>query len=227
MNFFPLKAPALFILSATLLFTGCDELKQRTGLKLEEQAARAIKANDFKDAIMYLEEMNVGTPATAEAHYQLGMIYSGKVNEPISALHHFRRYLALSPKGPNAKQAQKAIEELEVRVSTALSRGGTFGDNEIARLKNENHALRKQNIELRQASKPGIGTKGTNPSEVIKKDIPPGSKTYIVQPGDTLASISRKFYKTSTRWKDIQDANFYSLSGQPTIKPGQEIIIPD
>ena len=222
-----LNVPAFLTLAAVLLFTGCDELRQRTGEKLEEQAARAIKAGDFKDAVRVLEEMNVGTPTTADAHYQLGMIYAGKVNEPISALHHFKRFIELKPNSPNAKLAKSAIEELQVRVASALSRGGTFGDNEIAKLKNENHSLRKQIIELQQKSKPGLGIKGTNPTDVVKKDIPPGSKTYIVQPGDTLAAISRKFYKTSTRWKDIQDANFYSLSGKPTIKPGQEIIIPE
>ena len=48
-----------------------------------------------------------------------------------------------------------------------------------------------------------------------------------MQPGDTLASISRKFYKNnSARWKDIQDANFNALEGTAKLKPGMVLMIP-
>ena len=62
--------------------------------------------------------------------------------------------------------------------------------------------------------------------EPVQKPIPPGSRTYTVVPGDTLAKISRKYYKNSTRAKDIQDANFNALEGTVTIKPGMTLIIP-
>jgi nucleoid-associated protein YgaU len=41
-----------------------------------------------------------------------------------------------------------------------------------------------------------------------------------------MASIAARYYKNKSRWKDIQDANFYSTNGTPTIKPGQTLIIP-
>jgi len=47
-----------------------------------------------------------------------------------------------------------------------------------------------------------------------------------VQPGDTLASISRKFYKSSGRWQRILDANSDTLSKPSDLKPGQTLIIP-
>ncbi|MDB6149217.1 MAG: hypothetical protein JWQ44_665, partial [Chthoniobacter sp.] len=34
------------------------------------------------------------------------------------------------------------------------------------------------------------------------------------------------YYKSSARWKDIQDANFYATHGTPKIKVGQTLIIP-
>ena len=54
----------------------------------------------------------------------------------------------------------------------------------------------------------------------------PGSHTYQVQPGDTFASISRKFFKTKARAGDIQDANLNSVSSPTKLKPGMTLIIP-
>ena len=57
-------------------------------------------------------------------------------------------------------------------------------------------------------------------------EIPAGARTYVVQKGDTLASISRKFFKHASRAKDIQDANSGTLNGTNKIKAGQSLIIP-
>ena len=54
----------------------------------------------------------------------------------------------------------------------------------------------------------------------------PGSRTYQVQPGDTLASISRKFYNTKTRAKDIQDANLNAVPDATKLRTGTTLIIP-
>jgi len=92
-------------------------------------------------------------------------------------------------------------------------------------LKNENQILREQLTALRaQRAMPAatLNAKG----EPMQKPIPPGARTYTVQSGDTLAKISRKYYKTPARARDIQDANFNALSGTVKIKPGMVLIIP-
>jgi nucleoid-associated protein YgaU len=47
-----------------------------------------------------------------------------------------------------------------------------------------------------------------------------------VQSGDTLASISRKFYKSSNRWKTILDANKKSIRNPKDLTVGQTLVIP-
>jgi nucleoid-associated protein YgaU len=51
-------------------------------------------------------------------------------------------------------------------------------------------------------------------------------RSYTVQRGDTLASISRKFYKTSSRWGKILTANPEILAKPADLKPGQTLRIP-
>jgi nucleoid-associated protein YgaU len=47
-----------------------------------------------------------------------------------------------------------------------------------------------------------------------------------VKEGDTLASISRKFYKTSKRWKEIRDANEKKIDDPDNLKEGATLTIP-
>lgn len=51
-----------------------------------------------------------------------------------------------------------------------------------------------------------------------------GNQTYTIKQGDTLGSISRQFYGTTTKWKEIAENN--SISDPAKIKVGQIIRIP-
>lgn len=54
-------------------------------------------------------------------------------------------------------------------------------------------------------------------------DVP---RSYQVQTGDSLSSISRKFYGTPSRWIDIYQANRDRLSSENALKVGQDLRIP-
>jgi nucleoid-associated protein YgaU len=47
-----------------------------------------------------------------------------------------------------------------------------------------------------------------------------------VQSGDTLVSISRKFYKSPKRWKAILEANKKSIRDPKDLTIGQALVIP-
>lgn len=51
-------------------------------------------------------------------------------------------------------------------------------------------------------------------------------RAYTVQSGDTLSTISRRFYGTPSRWLDIYQANRDRLSSENALRVGQEIRIP-
>ena len=97
------------------------------------------------------------------------------------------------------------------------------------RLKNENKDL-KQQLAARNNPVVTYSPLGAVPSKGIGRDadgkFAPGSRTYQVQSGDTLASISRKFYNTKARAKDIQDANLNSVPDATKLRRGTTLIIP-
>ncbi len=49
---------------------------------------------------------------------------------------------------------------------------------------------------------------------------------YVVQPGDTLFSLSRLYYNSPDKWKAILDANEKSIDDPGKLKVGQTLTIP-
>ncbi|MEM8867575.1 MAG: LysM peptidoglycan-binding domain-containing protein [Verrucomicrobiota bacterium] len=66
------------------------------------------------------------------------------------------------------------------------------------------------------------------PRAVAPSNPDPASvpRTYTVQSGDSLSTISRRFYGTPSRWIDIYQANRDRLSSENALRVGQEIRIP-
>jgi hypothetical protein len=212
-------------------WVGCDRYSEGRYVAGMKEAEKRLQASDPEGAIRAYEMLLDGTSKTAEAHYRLGHLYAERLKNPMGALHHYARYLAIAPEGPFAKEARGYQKEGELLVLTQLGKGSPLNQEEAARMKNENLTLRKTLAELRAIKTPppaavvGPGGKPMK-GEVQQKPIPPGAKTYTVAAGDTLAIIAQKVYKNKSRWKDIQDANFYSAEAALKLKPGQELIIP-
>ncbi len=49
---------------------------------------------------------------------------------------------------------------------------------------------------------------------------------YIVQKGDSLWKIAKKFYQSGSKWRRVQEANMDALSNPKALKPGMELRIP-
>lgn len=214
------------VLLAALSFAGCDQLFQKSSKDDFAAGDRKVAAGDFRGAISEYEAALDGTPKTAEAHYKLALLYDSKLNSPRDAIHHLGRYLELAPQGGHIKDARAMTKQNEERLALTQGKGNFVTQGEAVRLKSENLRLQQTIAKMRSDKAAATPVPADKHSEVAQKPIPPGTRTHVVQPGETMASIARKYYKNSGRWRDIQDANFYSTNGTPTIKPGQTLIIP-
>ena len=219
------------LLAALVLFTGCDRSPFDKTEQNMDQGAQKQAARDYRGAINAYEHALDGTGKTADAHFRMGIIYADQLNDPVSAVHHFRRYMELAPNGAHVNDAKSNLARLELTLATSLAGGTLISHTEAMRLKTENNDLRKQ---LAARNNPAISSAGAGSGADTGKNAKagsenkpaPGSHTYQVQPGDTLASISRKFYKTKARAKDIQDANLNSVPDAAKLKTGATLIIP-
>jgi len=234
-----MKALPHLALCLTLALCGCDQAFENKSERNLTLADKKFAQQEYPEAVQLYEASLDGTPKTAEIHYHLGLIYEDNIQDPVSAIHHFQRYLALAPAGTHAKEAQKFLKEDQFKLAATLGNGATISQEEAKRIKNANLELQKKNLQLKNdleaankalaAAHKAMGSKITGglKQEQMQKSLAPGVRTYTVLPGDTFASIARKFYKNNAaRWKDIQDANFDPMEGTAKIKPGMVLMVP-
>jgi LysM repeat protein len=221
-SFWKRFAPAL-ALGLALVGPGCDRMITPRSAQIIKDAENKTADGNYLRAIALYESTLDDTPRTADVHYRLALLYDDKMHDPLHALHHFKRYLTLAPAGPHANEVKNFMKKDELELGTTLSGDSVVSRSEAARLKNENLALRKELEDLRAHRSPENTTAASKPG-----DKKPGAtpRTYVVREGDTLASISRKFYKSSGRWKKIRDANKSLIDDPAKLKPGMTVTIP-
>jgi LysM repeat protein len=203
---------------------GCDRMiTPRHAQQLKDAESKAT-SGDFARAISLYESALEDRPGDAEVHYKLALLYDDKMNDPLNALHHFKRYLTIAPNGARANDVKGFVKRDEVALLTSLSGEAVISRAEATRLRNENLSLRKDLDEAHGRSH--IPTIEQTPAPGKMKSAETAKQTYVVQRGDTLASISRKFYKTSTRWKQILEANRNVIDNPKKLAPGQTLVIP-
>ena len=215
---FQIFAIALAILA---LLSGCGRMVTSRNAQRVKEADWKAAQGDYLWAVNLYESALDGTPQSAEVHYKLALLYDDKLNDPLHALHHFKRYLVLNPEGAHATEVKDFMHRDEVALGTSLSGDSVVTRAEAARLRNENLNLHRQI----DAGRPRSTAAEKSPSRRSEKEIA-GSHRYTVKEGDTLASISRKFYKTSKRWRDIRDANENKIDDPDNLKEGVTLTIP-
>ena len=207
---------------------GCDRMISSRSAQVIKDAETKTADGNYLRAITLYESALDGSEKSADIHYRLALLYDDKMNDPLHALHHFKRYLMLAPTGPHANDAKNFMKKDELALGTSLSGDSVVSRAEAARLKNENATLRKQLEDQRSQIHSAATEKApaNDKTADANKKTSNKSRTYVVREGDTLASISRKFYKSSGRWKKIRDANRSVLDDPTKLKPGQTLTIP-
>lgn len=190
----------------------------------------------------------------AESHLEAGYIYLRTMKDPVRAIYHFDRYLQFKPQSPQAAQVRQLIETAQKEFARQLPAQPYQGDLEridlmelVKALKQENESLKRdlvaaekrvsqlENVigQARRVPQPQTETAAVRqpqPASPANRTTPPNPadvpRTYTVQSGDTLTTISRRFYGTPSRWLDIYQANRDRLSSENALRVGQEIRIP-
>jgi LysM repeat protein len=165
----------------------------------EQRAERDARQGRYQSAITHYEE-SFAQGDHVKIHLKMADLFTAKLHDPASAVYHYRRVLALRPSGREADLARNQIKAL----AGVSSWNGTAPARSVA-------------------------PKASSPAQAAaegERQAKARVRTYVVQPGDTLVSISRKFYQTPNRWKDILDTNKYQMTNPDELKAGQTIILP-
>jgi tetratricopeptide (TPR) repeat protein len=222
-RYFPKKIATALLVGLALGIGGCDRMITPRSAQIIKDAENKTADGNFPRAIALYESALDDSPRSADVHYRLALLYDDKLHDPLHALHHFKRYLTLAPSGPHASDVKNFMKKAELELGTSLSGDAVVSRAEASRLKNENLALRKEVEDFRAHRSP---EKPQADAKAADKKSGTSPRTYVVREGDTLASISRRFYKSSGRWKKIRDANKSLIDDPGKVKPGTTLTIP-
>ena len=140
----------LALMAWGMTLSGCDQLFSKKGPDALDMAHEKEKEGDYPAAIQWYEASLDGTPATAESHYSMALIYDDKLNNPIAALDHFRRYMELLPSGDHVADAKSFADQDQFKLVNTLSNGNFMPQQDAVRLKNQNFELQKELTAARQ-----------------------------------------------------------------------------
>jgi LysM repeat protein len=128
-----------------------DEPNYREGQSL-------LKAGRRQEALTaFLKVIDKRRDDAPESHLEVGLLYAQHINDPLSAIYHFRKYLALRPNSPQAPLVRQRIDAAirdfartlpaQPLDSSQLQRVDLVAT--LDRLKQENEALKQQLADTR------------------------------------------------------------------------------
>ena len=135
---------ALLLIVSLGALSGCDRMITQRQIQLGKDADAKTAEGNYAQAINLYEAALDGSAGSADVHYKLALIYDDKMNDPLNALHHFKRFLTLEPSGKRAQEVKGFMKRDELVLLTNLTGDSMVPQSEAVRLRNENLKLRQQ-----------------------------------------------------------------------------------
>jgi tetratricopeptide (TPR) repeat protein len=147
---------------AALWLAGCtDSDRVKTAAEIDEPAYREgqamLKSGRRQEALSaFLKVVDKRGDDAPESHLEIGLLYAQHINDPLSAIYHFRKYLALRPNSPQAPLVRQRIDAATREFARTLPAQPL--ENQLQRvdlvatldkLKQENDALKQELADLK------------------------------------------------------------------------------
>ncbi|MDE1170230.1 MAG: LysM peptidoglycan-binding domain-containing protein [Verrucomicrobium sp.] len=136
-------------LSGLLALGGCQ--KDDKTLAAEDDtnpyfhaALTAIQERNFTEAARSYEAALRANPNVAQAHYELGLLDSDHLNDPLGAMYHLAQYLKARPTADNAAKAQERLNSAEINFAATLPNSPVQNAQAFAALQSDNQNLRNE-----------------------------------------------------------------------------------
>jgi tetratricopeptide (TPR) repeat protein len=112
-----------------------------------------VNTLDYKGAVEAFERALQANPRSAAAHFELGVLYQQRMNDPLSAAYHYQKYIELRPNSSYVEPAKQRIVACKMELAKTVTYGVVTRDlhrdlekmtNDLGLMKQYNDALRNQ-----------------------------------------------------------------------------------
>jgi LysM repeat protein len=170
---------------------------------------------DFPGAIESFEKALEVNPQSAQAHFELGMLYYQKEPDPARAIYHYEEYLKLQPNAGNKEIVRGCVVECKRQLASTVSPVAQTMQHEFEQLTEENKRLREEVEKWRalyanrppqtNSSLPSSAARSPSVQQLAQVTEPsPGtslqehpstatSRTHSVKAGETAGLIARMY----------------------------------
>jgi len=154
-----------------LALVGCTDQRGRTyAAEVDEPAFRQgqslLKSGRRQEALAAFLNVIERRSDASESHLEAGLLYLQHINDPLAAIYHFKKHLALRPNGPQAGLVKQRIDFATREFAKTLPAQPLPSQFEridllakIDRLQRENEELKQQLADLKagRLETPGVG----------------------------------------------------------------------
>ena len=219
MEFWNRAAFGLFALCLGLVLGGCDPSGQSAADDEKEPhfvlGQNRVNAMDYSGAIEAFEESLEADPHSAQAHYQLAMLYGEKEHDPAAAIYHYQQYLRFDPKASNADIVNEHISTCKQQLAADVLQlpSSSAAQQQLQQLADKNRQLQDEVDKWRAyyasqaamakttlpatpaslAPTPAATVNPQSPETVNPKPPLAKPRTHAVTAGETPATIARKY----------------------------------
>ncbi len=166
---------------AALWLAGCtDNDRVKTAAEMDETAyvegKSLLKSGRRQEALAsFLKVIDKRGDDAPESHLEVGIIYAEHINDPLSAIYHFRRYLTLRPNGVLTTQIRQRIDAATREFARTLPAQPLEKQQQrvdlvatLDKLKQENETL-KQELADTKANRPvaAVNLPPAPPPEIV------------------------------------------------------------
>jgi tetratricopeptide (TPR) repeat protein/phage tail protein X len=177
-----------------LVLAGCsDNDHVNTATELDDPSYREgqalLKTGRKQEALTsFLKVISKRGDDAPESHLELGLLYLQHINDPLAAIYHFKKYLALRPNSPQAPLVKQRIDAATREFARTIPAQPLEGQPQrvdlvaaLDRLKQENESLKQELANLKGARPAGPSTPAEVPEAAAPStDSPPAAPMFSV-----------------------------------------------
>lgn len=178
-----LLLPLLGVLALGLAGCGGGE-RLSSATEVDEPAYREgqalLKTGRKQEALnAFLKVIDQRGEDSAESHLEVGLLYLQHINDPLSAIYHFRKYLALRPNSPQAPLIRQRIAAATRDFARTLPAQPLENQLQrvdlvatLDRLKQENDALKQELADLKAGRGEAVRVSSAEPTPLVPASAP-------------------------------------------------------
>ena len=190
------------------LACGCGRASEDRRDARDRNLRRAQAARDAEDldaAIRWCEKALARRPDSPQAHRELALIYDHFKQDYVPALYHYRRYLELRPDSEDRAD----VEDMLAKCGRAFAAqvAAAPADQPVA-------------IPARAEPPPAPAAAAVSPAPAASTSV------HVVQPGETLGTISARYYGTPAKWSVLFNANRDRVPDANNVRVGTRLDVP-